>query len=540
MCSTSQIFRSDIHGHRSWAGLIAPTTLVIAIIALGAISVTSTYRIFTHTVDEPAHLAAGIELLDRGTYTYEQQHPPLARLAVAIGPYLSGARSHGRPDIFDEGLAVLYESDDYAATLSAARFGVLPFLVTLVAIASLWAYRDFGAVAAVATAAILATTPPLLAHAGLATTDIPVAAMFVSALFAFRLWLENPNIRRGLLVGVTAALAITSKFSALVFLPASFACTAVLYLWCNREVRSRWPTVRDVLPGLGAGIAASALVIWLVYGCPADLTQPFRQLSTGVAEVLEHNARGHVSFFCGTISFSGNWLFFPTVLAAKTPLPLLCLFGLGAFVVLRDHRQEWRYLMPLVGAAAVLGIAILSRLNLGSRYILPLYPLMAITAGIGAAHLLSARSWGRALMGGLLIGQVAVSAATSPDYLTYFNLLAGAHPEKLLVDSDLDWGQDVNRVATELRHRGIAHVVTSLHSNADLSRHGFPAYSEMEWDEPTTGWIVISLTRLAFGEGAPPFDGYRWLQHYIPVTTIGKTVRLYRIAPAEDRVSIGQ
>ena len=165
---------------------------------------------------------------------------------------------------------------------------------------------------------------------------------------------------------------------------------------------------------------------------------------------------------------------------------------------------------------------------------------MAITAGIGAAHLLSARSWGRALMGGLLIGQVAVSAATSPDYLTYFNLLAGAHPEKLLVDSDLDWGQDVNRVATELRHRGIAHVVTSLHSNADLSRHGFPVYSEMEWDEPTTGWIVISLTRLAFGEGAPPFDGYRWLQHYIPVTTIGKTVRLYRIAPAEDRVSIGQ
>ena len=44
-----------------------------------------------------------------------------------------------------------------------------------------------------------------------------------------------------------------------------------------------------------------------------------------------------------------------------------------------------------------------------------------------------------------------ISAANFPDHLAYFNVLAGAEPEHLLVDSDLDWGQDVNRVASELR-----------------------------------------------------------------------------------------
>jgi hypothetical protein len=182
----------------------------------------------------------------------------------------------------------------------------------------------------------------------------------------------------------------------------------------------------------------------------------------------------------------------------------------------------------------------LSHLNLGSRYLLPLYPLTAIIAGSGAAYLLRTRAWGSVLVGGLLIGQVSASAGASPDYLAYFNPLAGAHPEKLLVDSDLDWGQDVNRVVTELQKRGITQVATALHSNADLSRHGFPPYSEMEWDEPTTGWIAISLTRLAFGQSAPPFDGYRWLERYTPVATIGKTVRLYHIQAEQSRAAVNQ
>jgi hypothetical protein len=93
---------------------------VSVILALGTLPVLGTYPVLSHTTDEPAHIAAGMELLDRGAFTYEQQHPPLARLAVAVGPYLLGARSHGASYLIDEGLAILYTSGDYQQTLRAA------------------------------------------------------------------------------------------------------------------------------------------------------------------------------------------------------------------------------------------------------------------------------------------------------------------------------------------------------------------------------------------------------------------------------------
>ena len=508
---------------------------VVVILALGTLPIAGTYSVFSHTTDEPAHIAAGMELLDRGAFTYEQQHPPLARLAVAVGPYLWGARSHGASYIVDEGLAILYTSGDYLRTLSAARLGVLPFFVALVAITWLWAHRDFGTVAGAAAALILVTTPPLLGHAGLATTDMPVAAACVSALFAFVRWLEYPNACRSAMVGAATALAITAKLSALAFLPVCFAAALALR-W--RGERGRWSPlslVQNASSALPAGMAAFGLAVWVVYGCPADPLQPFHQLWAGIEEVAQHNARGHDSFFCGQVSQEGRWLFFPTVLLVKTPLPFLVLSGFGVLIVLRRHRQEWRYLIPLASVIAILAVAMASRIHLGVRYVLPIYPMLAMIAGIGAASLFvtrSIKSW--ILLTLLMIGQLGVLAMNYPDYLAYFNVLAGAEPERVLVDSDLDWGQDVNRVATELRARGIGRVFAALHGNMDLSRHGFPAHGDLDWYQPATGWIVISLTQWAFGTNPPPFDGYAWLKAFNPVATIGKTVRLYYVDPTQS------
>src|SRR5437016_654682 len=85
-----------------------------------------------------------------------------------------------------------------------------------------------------------------------------------------------------------------------------------------------------------------------------------------------------------------------------------------------------------------------------------------------------------------------------------------------IADSDLDWGQDINRVATELRARGIGRVFAALQGSADLSRHGFPAHGDLDWYQPATGSIVISLTQWAFGTNPPPYDGYAWLKDFEP------------------------
>ncbi len=96
----------------------------------------------------------------------------------------------------------------------------------------------------------------------------------------------------------------------------------------------------------------------------------------------------------------------------------------------------------------------------------------------------------------------------------------------------------MNRVATELPVRGIGRVFTALQGNSDLSQHGFPAHGDLDWYQPATGWIVISLTQWAFGTNPAPYDGYAWLKSFDPVATIGKTVRLYYVDPAHSAAKV--
>src|SRR5215471_8748192 len=87
-----------VHFSRTLLG--GATALLIAAAAIA--SLVPVYSTLSQTFDEPFHIACGMEWLDRGQYTYEAQHPPLARVADAIGPYLKGLRSHIRETGWDE------------------------------------------------------------------------------------------------------------------------------------------------------------------------------------------------------------------------------------------------------------------------------------------------------------------------------------------------------------------------------------------------------------------------------------------------------
>ena len=99
------------------------------IVGFACIRIAATYHVFSQTVDEPAHIAAGMEWLDRGTYIFEPLlHPPLARIAAAIGPFLAGRRLLVA-DMWDGGNDILYGDGNYRQNLSFARLGELPFFV---------------------------------------------------------------------------------------------------------------------------------------------------------------------------------------------------------------------------------------------------------------------------------------------------------------------------------------------------------------------------------------------------------------------------
>src|SRR5262245_45847383 len=161
-----------------------------------------------------------MEWLERGTYTFEPQHPPLARIAVALGPFLSRVRLGESPNgsLYDQGNAILYSGGRYWRNLTVARIGTLPFLVLLCTVAFLWCRRWFSEGAGFWTVLLLACTSPVLGHAGLATNDLACAAGAIFALYEFLRWLEEPSTARSVWWGMATAVAILCKFSNIPFL----------------------------------------------------------------------------------------------------------------------------------------------------------------------------------------------------------------------------------------------------------------------------------------------------------------------------------
>jgi len=175
---------------------------------------------------------------------------------------------------------------------------------------------------------------------------------------------------------------------------------------------------------------------------------------------------------------------------------------------------------------------------LGGRYILAVYPFLAITAGFGAAALWNFsrnRAAARAAVVALLLWQLISSARIHPDYLAYFNEFAGGNPDRILVDSDLDWGQDLLRLADTLRMRGIDTVSIAYFGTADLSRHNLPRLLRLDPYQQARGWIAISETAFKMGSASAdyktPYDGYSWLEAYQPVAMVGRSIRLYYLPP---------
>jgi hypothetical protein len=131
---------------------------------------------------------------------------------------------------------------------------------------------------------------------------------------------------------------------------------------------------------------------------------------------------------------------------------------------------------------------------------------------------------------GLAAIALMIAVAAHPDDISYFNLLAGDHPEHVLVDSNLDWGQDLYRLRDTLNARHVTDTVRIAYfGTADPTAAGVPKARLLGLHEHATGWIAGSETFLA-GEWVG--HAYSWLLDYPPVARIGPSMRLWYIAPS--------
>jgi 4-amino-4-deoxy-L-arabinose transferase-like glycosyltransferase len=516
--------------------------LLVLLILLGSLRIASTYTVFSATYDEPAHLACGLEWLSRGTYRYEPLHPPLARVAAAIGPYLDGLRSTGQPRMWDEGAALL-DRGDPERTLLLSRLGVLPFFWIACLVVYRWARRDLDQAGACLAVLIFSFLPPVLAHAGLATTDMALTAMLGAAFLAGLSWCERPDWRSALRFGGALGLALLSKFSALAFLPVAGAAALLCWWLVERPGPAATAAAARVrLPGLGLVLAAAFLTLWAGYrfsfGPLADGAPglPFPEFFAGLAQVVDHERLGAGSaYLLGAHSDSGWWWYYLVVLGVKTPLALFVLLAAAAVLARRRRLPRGLWLAAAFSGGIFL-FCLANRIDLGVRHILPVYLGLSVLAAAAAQALLrGAAAWRPApwLAGAALLGLVLPSILAHPDYIPYFNPLAGAHPERVLIDSDLDWGQDLKRLARRLRQAQAANVAFAPCMKAE-PEVGLPPRVAFDLLNPAPGWNAARLSvlqlALAYKNSVRP-DLRFWTETIAPQERIGAGILLWYFPP---------
>ncbi|MEI9814381.1 MAG: hypothetical protein WDO18_17845 [Acidobacteriota bacterium] len=203
----------------------------------------------------------------------------------------------------------------------------------------------------------------------------------------------------------------------------------------------------------------------------------------------------------------------------------------GLFLAARNWRTAPRaQTLTAIFFLAIFLFSLTSRIDAGIRHILCLYPLLALLGAHWVVRAAQSTPRAAVLPVALVAIALAESAGAHPDYMASFNVLAGTHPETILCESDLDWGQDLKRLSTRLRELHADHVSIGYFGSSPLAKAGLPPYRTLGLEDPLPGYVAVSVRFLNLEYARN--GGYSWLRDKKPVQRIGRSIDLYYLDTA--------
>ena len=512
-------------------------------------------RANSQTVDEATHLAAGYSYLTTRDFRLDPEHPPFIKELQAL-PLWIIYKLPFRPDLqqwrdADQdriGLDFLYKSPIPADQILAwSRYTNLFLGVLVVALIGWWAYRLWGSPAAMLAMALASLEPNLVAHSALVTTDLGVALFTFLAVYFFWEYLQLPTWGRLAAVGVSTGLALASKFSAL-FLVAAFSLIFALLVMAgerltlpsNKTRMERWPNIARA----GTLFLIVLFVAFLTI-VPVYFFQGIGPWITGLREFLEHANTGHLSFLLGHYSYQGWWDYFGIAFLIKTPIGSLLLIAASLVLYRLGKPLRCREAILLLILPALIFIATTqTKVNIGLRHILPVYPFLFVVASRLATVRLR-REWALPLFIGIPLIFTAVSSLRiSPHQLAYFNEFVGGPDQgyRYLSDSNIDWGQDLKGLKTYMEQEKLPMIYLSYFGAAPPSaygiRHQSVARTGIHEISPPSDKVPATATRKIFAisvynlqdvsTGSNPL--FRWLWTRQPIAKIGYSIFIYDLS----------
>ncbi|MEU6340815.1 glycosyltransferase family 39 protein [Streptomyces sp. NPDC046977] len=495
----------------------------------------------TPTIDEPVYVGTAEVYLHEHSLRFNPEHPPLGKLVVASGLAFTDVHFDGgfTGNQTQLGRRVLYESgNDPWRVMLAARLPVIVLTLLFGLVVLAFARDLFGPAGALLAVALYAFSPDVVAHGSLATLDVPAAGFVLTA--AWCLWHARQRPRLWLpFAGAALGAALATKMNMLAVVPVVLLLAAV-----DQARKGRW--ARGLVAAAGVALVAVA-VVWAAYLA----VDPRLRWTTPDGVPAVHGLRGLVTsllpfpeayrdgmrlqfgfenatwdgFLFGRHYHGALWYYLPAALLVKTPLGMLALWAAGAGVLLAVRRLRPAAAYVLLPPLVLLAAAMTGSRDLGVRYAV-FVPVFGAVAAVGVTAV--RRRWVGPAAVALAAFTAVSSLRTFPLYLPYSNEAFGgpAATHLRLHDSNVDWGQDLGRLADRLRERYPGERVWLVYKGSGVpSSYGITSRFPLAVPpDKVHGLLVVSDSSVAKAEGPLAV----LLADAVPVDEVGHSITIYR------------
>ena len=435
------------------------------------------------TVDELVMIPSAYYHLVDGDFQLVNEHPPLSKIVAAV-PLLFVQPNEGP----DHSKFLDYNEKKFASISFWTRAGMIVLTLALGVLIFIFARVFFGPVAGVLAVALFSLEPTMLAHGRVVQTDVPAAFGYLLFFMALYWYWAAPGWRRAAFLGSAAGIALLAKYSML--LVGLVLAPVFIVLWW------RGPKRRNVVLHAAVVLLAIILVIdaayffqhaplseadhsWIAANFSGQTVIWLSDLLThivpkdfvlGTLFQFVHNRQGHQASLLGMYSQFGWWYYFPVAFALKTTIPflLLSLVSTGWAIFRVVNRRDFRFVWLLAATLIYSVFVLFSHINIGVRYLAPMFPFLMIAGAALLEYLLRLRRTVATVVVGVLLALTVVEAIRAfPNHMSYMNQFASRAPHWwYLSDSNVEWGDDVRGLALYLQQHGETRV-------ADATLGGF-------------------------------------------------------------------
>ena len=523
--------------------------LVTSLLAVLVAQVILSIRTQSPTTDELAHhVATGYSYVRTGNFKMNPITPPLSRSLTALPLLFLHAKipldhpswkSGNAPEFAKQFFYIYNHNAD--ELIFWARIPIL-FLSILFGLSIFYfANQLFGPTASIVSLILYVFCPDILAHSGLATSDLCVAFFFFLTLMSFGLYLKKPSTLLILITGFWAGLAFLSKFSAILLFPilllvalfsqkqslihpkkmGLFLAATVLTIWAGYLFEVK-PLLKDT-PNPEKKIA----LLYHVGGpklvkFASETPIPLSTFVGAFASMLHTRSQPYHSFLMGQWSYDGKWYYYLIAFFIKNTLPFLILGLLGIFFIKKISSDPIHRSLLLIPIFFFFLFMLRDKAQAGIRYFLPIYPCFIIVAGGFISWIWHKNMFSKIVVTALLLWHATAALAIHPHPLAYFNELVGGPKNgyKYLRDSNLDWGQDLKGLAHYIKEKKYDEIALLYPWPAD------PHYYGIRYYEPSEAEYLVPKKKI-YAISAQVIDSIQWSHIYKPITTIGYSIFVY-------------